>query len=117
MLVNIIIEPIGIKQIGMAAPGERGQCGGIVSRKVILRHLGMQTLIDIPKIFIGQSIAVVFRVPSDKELTAALICYNGNAGGPGGGQNNQILMFLNILPAGPPYGGNGESENGHQIPA
>ena len=52
LLIHIIIQPIGIQYRCIASPSQIRQCTGIISREIIIRHLGIQSLVPVTVIFI-----------------------------------------------------------------
>ena len=66
-LVDIIIEPVGIEELGGGTPADDRGAGGVVLSEVVFRYGDIQPLVDIPEIFIGQGVRVILRVSGDKE--------------------------------------------------
>ena len=80
MLIDEVIEPIGKKQVGVAAPYQRRHGVGIIAGEIILREGRMNASGQIPRIFIGQGVAVIFAVTGDKDLPGILGGDNRRAG-------------------------------------
>ena len=72
LLIDEVIEPIGKKQVGVAAPYQRRHGVGIIAGEIILREGRMNASGQIPLIFIGQGVAVIFAVTGDKDLPGIL---------------------------------------------
>ena len=72
LLINVVVQPVRNKQMCVAAPRKRGCLLVVVIREIIVRHFGVQTLIDVAEVFLRQRVAVIFRVARHKELAPAL---------------------------------------------
>ena len=54
LLVDVVVQPVGVEQMGGAAPGGNGRLGTVVAREIVGGELDGKPLIHIPKIFLGQ---------------------------------------------------------------
>ena len=79
-MINIIVQPVGKKQIGVRAPVINRLLAGVVVWKIVERQRHLQTVIDVALIFVAQGIEVVFRVAADEKLFAFLVADNMNTG-------------------------------------
>ena len=72
ILVDDIVEPVGKKQIGVAAPDKAGRLIGVVVWEIVVRDLDVKPLVHIPLILVCKGVAVVLRVSGDKKVGAAV---------------------------------------------
>ena len=70
-LINVVVEPVGIECVGMAAPGTHGLFGGIVIGIVVYRNFDGLSGGHIPLVFIFQGALVIFRMSHHEELAVA----------------------------------------------
>ena len=69
-LVNVIVNPIGIEQIGVSTPGNDRRIVGIVIPIIVLRQIHIITNIPVALIFIIKRVGRILQMTRDKELTA-----------------------------------------------
>ena len=100
LLIDIVIEPVGIEDRGIASPSQSWQCTGIVSGEIVIGHVGVQTFVDITKIFVIKSISVIFGMTEYKELSAVFVGNDGSARNIGRGKNFEFIIFLYIRTVG-----------------
>ena len=96
-LIDIIVEPVAEKQVGMAAPAHDRRLCGIVAGIVVLGNVDGKPFGDIPVIFPFQSVGVIFVVAGDKNLPALFCGDEINARFRGFGDNLQLGIFFNIF--------------------
>ena len=60
-------------------------------------HFGIQALVHVPEILLGQGVPVVLRVPGDKNLPPALIGDDVQPRQVRHRQGNQIRVLLDVL--------------------
>ena len=71
-LIDIVIQPVGVEQLPGAAPAYHRDLVGIVAGEVVGGYRNVQPLVDVPPVFLGQGVRIVFWMPHHKELTAVL---------------------------------------------
>ena len=98
-LIDEIVQPVLIEQIGVAAPGDARRLRVVVIREVILRHVDRQTRSFVAQIFLLQRPGVVFRVAGNEDLPPALGRERVDARLWRGCQNFQFAARLHFLAA------------------
>ena len=88
-LINIVIEPVGIKQLAGASPTNNWGAGGIVVREVVIGDMDRKALVLVPKIFPGEGVRIILRVTGDEELAGVLTLYGKDPSVPGDGKELQ----------------------------
>ena len=70
-LIDIVVQPVGKKEIGVAPPPDHRLPGGVVPGIVVGRHGDGQPLVPVPPVFVRQGVAVILRVSGDEYLPSA----------------------------------------------
>lgn len=71
-LIDVIIEPIGVKELRGGAPANNWGLAGVIVGKIVLGNVDWQPPAYIPKIFLRQSVRIVFRMSGNKEAAVVL---------------------------------------------
>ena len=66
-MVYIVIQPVGVEQLGGRAPADQGGLLGVVVGEVVVGDVDVDALVHIPEILVGQGLWVVLRVAGDEE--------------------------------------------------
>ena len=72
-LIYKVVEPVGIKQIGMGAPGNHRRLGIVVVWKIILRNSNIVSLCLVSVILCLEGACIILKMSRNKNLLA-LIC-------------------------------------------
>ena len=78
LLIDVVVEPIAVEQIGVGAPVLAWGLGGVVVGEIAVRDLDGQTFAEVALVFVFEGVAVVLRVTHDKNLASIARC--GNVG-------------------------------------
>ena len=96
-LIDVVIQPVGVKQLAGGAPVDDGGLGGVVVGEIVLRRTDGQTLVHIPEILPGQGVRVILRVPGDEKPAVVLALHGEYPGLLRHGQQLQLRNFTDIL--------------------
>ena len=99
LLIDEVVQPVLIQQIGVAAPGGPGRLGVVIIGEVVCRHMDGQSGVLVPKILLLQGPHVVLGVAGDEDLPAALGRHGVDPGLLGRGEDFQLAAALDILAA------------------
>ena len=80
-LVDKVVEPVAVQQVRTRAPRDKRRPARIVVREIVLRHVNRHIGRHIAQIFPLERVAVIFRVPHQKDLPAVLRFDGVNARG------------------------------------
>ena len=69
-LVNEIVQPVGVEQIGMRAPHHARGAGIIIVGIIVFRHRDGKPLRLIAQVLLFQRAGIVFRMAGDEKLVA-----------------------------------------------
>ena len=97
-LVDTVVEPVCVEQMGAASPVDPGLPGGIVLRKVVCRHINGDSQRHIPVILLFEGIPVVFRMAHEEHLGGVGILHRIDPRLRGGCQDFKPGNRLNVLP-------------------
>jgi hypothetical protein len=97
LLINVVVQPVCNKQMCVAAPRKRGCLLVVVIREIIVRHFGVQTLIDVAEVFLRQRVAVIFCVARHKELAPALFGDDMHARKVGERKYNELVVLFDVV--------------------
>lgn len=97
LLIDEIVQPVGKKQVGVAAPDHGGNRFRIVPGKIMLGERGTEAPQDISVIFARQGIAVILTMPCDKDLPRIARRNDGDPGRFRHGEKLQMGMFFYVL--------------------
>src|SRR5699024_159377 len=61
-LVDDIVEPVGVEQVGMAAPAHHGRLGIVVIGEVVLGHVDGQSRVLVPQVLQLEGLGVILGV-------------------------------------------------------
>ena len=96
-LIHVIVQPVGIEQLGSGAPAYQGRLCGLVVGEVVVRNIDVDALVYIPEVLIGQGVGIVFGVSGNKEAAVILALYCKDASLLRDSQQLQFRDSQNIL--------------------
>ena len=96
-MVYIVVQPVGIQQLSMTAPGCVGRLGGVIVGEVILGQRVGDALPDVAGVFAQQGVNVVFGVAEYEEIAAVHALGQVNASFVGNCQKLQQRVALNVF--------------------
>lgn len=99
LLVDIVVEPVRVEQVGVGAPGDQGLLGGVVVGEVVARQGDGQALGLVALVLVLEGIGVVLRVPGDKDVLAVAGGGQVHPGLRGDGQDLQVRHGGDVLGA------------------
>ena len=96
-LIYKVVKPVGIKQISVCPPGDKGRIFGIIVGEIVFRNIYRFALALIAEILVGKGARVIFRMTRYENLSS-LFGHSGiHARFLGGGQNPKLGYSLYIL--------------------
>lgn len=101
ILVNVIVQPVFIQQVGVGPPAEQRRLGRVVPRVVIAGGRNIQPLVPVTPVFGIQGVLVVLRVSGDKDLSPVLDAQQVRACRIALRQDAQLSAGIDVLPADP----------------
>ena len=99
VLIDVIVQPVLIQQVGMGTPAEEGRLLRVVVGIVILGHCNGQALAHIPLVLGIQRVLIVLRVAGDKDLAAIFGAHEERACLVALGQDAEGAAVEHIFPA------------------
>ena len=66
-LIDVVIQPVGVKQLSGGAPADNRGLSGVAAGKIVLGYVDGQALLHIPEVLPGEGVRVILRVPGDEE--------------------------------------------------
>ena len=70
LLINVVVDPVGIKQIGMGTPRDQRWIIRIIAKIVILWQVNIVAHATVTLILIVERVGRILQMASDKELAA-----------------------------------------------
>ena len=89
VLVDVVVQPVGIEQVGVGPPAKDRRLGRVVAGVVVFRGRDGQPPGHVPAVFGVQGQLVVLGVPGDEDLPAVLGAQQVGARLIAGGQDAQ----------------------------
>ena len=71
-LVDKVVEPVAVEQVRARAPRDKRRFLRVIAREIVLRHVNRHIGRHIAQIFPLERVAVIFRMPHQKDLPAVL---------------------------------------------
>ena len=96
-LVNIVVEPVGVQEVGVGAPVDDGGLGVVVVGEIVGGDLWVNACGFVAQVFFLEGVAVVFGMAGDEDLSSAVGDDEVDAGLGGGGQDLQVGIALNVI--------------------
>ena len=95
-LVNEVVEPVGVEEVGVGAPSDYGGLGYVVVREIIYGDMRVLARIKITEIFIRQGVGVIFAVTRYEYLLAVFGRHGVNSAFVGGGEYLEPVDRFNV---------------------
>ena len=96
-LIDVVIEPVGIEELGGGAPAHQRGLGGIVVGEVVVGDVDVDALVHIPEVLVGQGVGVVLGVAGDEEAAVVLALHGKDPRLLGDGQQLQLGDRQHVL--------------------
>ena len=77
-LVDVVVEPVGVEQLSLAAPDVSRLGGGVVARKVMRRHLRVEPALHVALVLQAQRVGIVLgvaKIQKKRRLSVDLTMY------------------------------------------
>ena len=97
-LVDEVIQPVGVQQVGAGAPGHRRLAAGVIAGEVVLGDPDVRSGGQVPYVLIPQGVPVILRVAHEEDLPALVGLDGVDPGLRGGGKYLQLRDCLDVLP-------------------
>lgn len=68
ILVDVVVQPVGVQQVAVGAPAEQRVAGGVVGGVVVAGHVDGLARLDVPLVLGVQGVLVVLGVADDEEI-------------------------------------------------
>ena len=95
-----MVEPIGIKQLAMGAPGDDRRLHRVVVGKVMAWDMGVHALAQVAEILGFEGIGVILAVPHDEDLPPLPRLGDVKAGFVGLGEHGEFGGGAHVVGAG-----------------
>ena len=69
-MVDEVIQPVGVQQVGAGAPGHRRLAAGVIAGEVVLGDPDVRSGGQVPYVLIPQGVPVILRVAHEEDLPA-----------------------------------------------
>ena len=98
-LVDVVVEPVGVEQLSLAAPDVARLGRGVVIREVMRRNLGAEPALHVALVLQAQRVGIVLGMAKDKEATAVGRLDDVQANLVRHGHNLKLRLGLHVLAA------------------
>ena len=96
-LVDKVVEPVHVQEIGVGSPGDDRLLRRIVIREVVLGDIGVDALLQIAEILVFQRVRVVLGVAGDEDLPPAFRGRGVEPGPLGHGEDLELVAGHHVL--------------------
>lgn len=99
LLVNVVVDPVAIEEIGMGTPGDEGFLVRVVVIIIVLWQIDIITLAHVTLVLLVEGVRRILQVTGDEELTAATSHHDADTALRRLGEDIQARHLLDVLTA------------------
>jgi hypothetical protein len=100
-LIYIVVQPVGVQQVGMTTPTHKRGLRRVVARKIVGGDMNGQTLTDVAVVFTFQGKRIVFRMTGNESVPPIFRSDNVDASLVRFSQDEQVTDALDKTPMSP----------------